>query len=237
MKLQGQVAVVTGASRGIGRAVAMALAAEGATVVCAARTSNDLKSLVKVIESANGKAHAVIADCSRESDIGRLFDDVKSIHGRLDILVNNAGIGRFAAVRDLPMKDLDEMWNLNLRGVVLCTQRALRIMEPQKGGTIVNIDSLAGKNAFANGAGYAATKWALLGFAKCLMLEVRESNIRVVTICPGSVETSFSPRSADAANHDWILQPEDVASAVLGAVTLPGRAMMSEIDLRPTRPR
>jgi 3-oxoacyl-[acyl-carrier protein] reductase len=237
MKLNGQIAVVTGASRGIGRAVAFALASEGATVILAARTASDLKAAVKAIEKAGGKAEAVIADCAQEGDIARLFSNVKSTYGRLDILVNNAGIGRFAPVRQLQMQDLDDMWNLNLRGVVLCTQHALKSMEEQKSGTIVNIDSLAGKNAFVNGGGYAATKWALLGFSRCLMLEVREFNIRVVTICPGSVETAFSPRTTDAAKQDWILQPEDVASAVIGAVTMPGRAMVSEIDIRPTPPR
>jgi 3-oxoacyl-[acyl-carrier protein] reductase len=133
--------------------------------------------------------------------------------------------------------DFDAMMALNVRGVFLCTRQALPFMEAQRSGTIVHVASLAGRNAFVNGAGYAATKWALIGFARCLMLEEREFNIRVLTICPGSVETSFSPRSADAGDHDWILQPEDVSTAVLGALMLPERAMVSEIDIRPTRPR
>ncbi len=110
-------------------------------------------------------------------------------------------------------------------------------MENQKSGTIVNISSLAGKNAFVNGAGYAATKWALMGFSKCLMLEEREYNIRVITVCPGSVDTSFSPLEGKRGNSDKILKPQDVADAVLTAVTLPENAMMSEIDLRPTNPK
>ncbi|MEX0602339.1 MAG: SDR family NAD(P)-dependent oxidoreductase, partial [Bacteroidota bacterium] len=157
--------------------------------------------------------------------------------GRLDILVNNAGIGRFAPVRDLSPADLDAMWNVNLRGVFLCTKRALPIMERQRGGTIVQMSSLAGKNAFVNGAGYAATKWALMGFSKCLMLEERGFNIRIVLVCPGSVDTGFSPADKDPARSDKILSPGDVADAVLTAVSLPARSMMSEIDLRPTNPQ
>jgi 3-oxoacyl-[acyl-carrier protein] reductase len=110
-------------------------------------------------------------------------------------------------------------------------------MEPQKGGVIVNVSSLAGKNAFVGGAGYSATKWALMGFSKTLMLEVREHNIRVITICPGSVDTSFSPQEKDPKRSEKILHPQDVADTLLAAITLPERAMVSEIHIRPTDPR
>ena len=133
------------------------------------------------------------------------------------------------------MKEIDAMWNVNLRALIQCTKAALVPMERQKSGAIVNIASLAGKNAFTGGAGYAATKWALLGFSKCLMLEEREFNIRVVTICPGSVDTGFSPHDPAAAKK--ILAPEDVAATVVLALTMPDRAMVSEIDIRPTKPR
>ncbi len=237
MRLEGHVAVVTGASRGIGRSTALALGREGATVVLAARTDADLKTVALEVEHVGGSADIAVADLTNDADIKRLFDRVRERHKRLDILVNNAGIGRFAPVRQLTPDDLDEMWKLNVRGVFLCTQAALPIMEPQNSGVIVNIASLAGKNAFVNGAGYAATKWALRGFSQCLMLEERQFNIRVITICPGSVETSFSPRTADPAKKEWIVQPEDVADAVLFAVTAPKRAMISEIDIRPTNPK
>ncbi|MCU0411589.1 MAG: SDR family oxidoreductase, partial [Bacteroidetes bacterium] len=207
MRLKEHVAVVTGASRGIGRSTALALGREGATVVLAARTDADLKAVALEVEQVGGSADIAVADLTNEADIKRLFDRVRERHKRLDILVNNAGIGRFAPVRQLTLDDLDEMWKLNVRGVFLCTQAALPIMEPQNSGVIVNIASLAGKNAFVNGAGYAATKWALRGFSQCLMLEERQFNIRVITICPGSVETSFSPRTVDPAKKEWIVQP------------------------------
>jgi len=110
-------------------------------------------------------------------------------------------------------------------------------MESQKNGLIVNISSLAGKNAFVGGGGYAATKWALMGFSKCLMLEERQYNIRVITVCPGSVETTFSDHESEAARADKILSPQDVADTVLSAILMPPRAMVSEIDIRPTNPK
>ena len=235
MKLKDQIALVTGASRGIGRAIAHALADEGATLVLSARTRSDLDALRAEIERTGGTAHVAAADVSSAQDVDALFGEIRERFGRLDLLVNNAGVGRFAPVRAMPLEDFDEMFRLNMRGVFLCTQRALPFMEAQRRGTIVNVASLAGRNAFVNGAGYAATKWALIGFSRSLMLEEREFNIRVVTVCPGSVETSFSPRSADKASERWILQPEDVAAAVLSAVMMPDRAMVSEIDIRPTR--
>jgi NADP-dependent 3-hydroxy acid dehydrogenase YdfG len=147
--------------------------------------------------------------------------------------VNNAGIGVFKPVVTMQVSEFDAMWNVNMRGVFLATRAVLPSMIRSRRGAIVNIASLAGKNIFKGGAGYGATKWALRGFAGSLMLEVREHNIRVVTIYPGSVDTDFSPGGKKGAQ---ITQPEDVASAVVFAVTAPERSMFSEIDLRPTNP-
>jgi len=237
MKLDGSVALITGAGRGIGRAVAESLSAEGATSLLVARTRDELESVVQEIRGAGGKAHHFVADLTDEEEIAKVFQWVEREFGDLDILVNNAGIGRFAPVRDLRLSDFDAMWTLNLRSVFLLSQRAVRIMEKRKKGFIIQIDSLAGKNAFVGGAGYAATKWGLIGFSRCLMLEARQHNVRVVTICPGSVDTSFSSQAADPARAAKILAPEDVAHAVLAAISLPERALMSEIDLRPTNPK
>ncbi len=237
MNLSGQIAVVTGAGRGIGRAIAAALASNNATVILVSRTVSELEHVRKEIETAGGTAEAKRADITRPDEVAKLFNEVRNRYGHIDILVNNAGIGKFSPVRDLGVEDLDAMWNVNLRGVFLCTQQAIRIMEPQRSGIIVNLSSLAGKNAFVNGAGYAATKWALMGFAKCLMLEERQFNIRVITVCPGSVDTSFSDHGSDSGNTEKILAPQDVAETVLAAISVPPRAMVSEIDIRPTNPK
>lgn len=236
MKLKNSVALVTGAGRGIGKAIGMTLASEGATVILTARTKPELEAVKSEIVSNGGKAFAIQADITNDNDVARLFDEALLQTGRLDILVNNAGMGVFKPLKELTLQDFDAMWNLNMRALFLCTQRAVSVMEQQKSGVIVNVASLAGKNAFPGGAGYAATKWALMGFSKCLMLEVRESNIRVITICPGSVDTSFS-HPQDPSKAEKILQPQDVADTLLAAITLPKRAMVSEIDIRPTNPK
>ncbi|MBF8249138.1 MAG: 3-oxoacyl-(acyl-carrier protein) reductase [Bacteroidetes bacterium] len=237
MKLKNKIALVTGAGRGIGKAIALTMANEGALVILTARTLRELEGVRQTIEERDGKAQSIVADLTKDGDVERVFSQISVEFGRLDILVNNAGIGHFAPVRLLAAKDFDAMWNLNMRALFLCTQNAIPMMENQKSGIIVNISSLAGKNAFVNGAGYAATKWALMGFSKCLMLEEREYNIRVITVCPGSVDTSFNPLEGKRGNSDKILKPQDVADAVLTAITLPENAMMSEIDLRPTNPK
>jgi 3-oxoacyl-[acyl-carrier protein] reductase len=237
MNLKGAHALVTGAGRGIGRAIALSLAKEGAEVVLTARTLAELAQVKKEIESIGGKALMIPADLTSDSQIGKLFEEINVKYSRLDILVNNAGIGVFAPVRSLAVSDFDRMWNLNMRAVMIVTQHALKFMEEQKVGAIVNVASLAGRNAFVGGAGYAATKWALIGFSRSLMLEVREQNIRVITICPGSVDTSFSSTPKEPSRSEKILHPQDVADTILSALMLPDRAMVSEIDIRPTTPK
>jgi len=235
MRLKDSVAVVTGAGRGIGKAIAVSLAEEGAHVVLVSRSEKELETVRIGIEKRGWTAEVAAADITDDAAAARVFEDTAKRHGRIDILVNNAGIGRFAPIRSLAMRDLDDMWKLNVRALVHCTKLALPIMEKNKRGVIVNISSLAGKNAFIGGAGYAATKWALLGLSRCLMLEEREHNIRVVAICPGSVDTTFND-NRDPEKRQRILSPQDVAEAVLLAVTMPERAMVSEIDIRPTKP-
>ncbi len=235
MKLKGLVALVTGAGKGIGRAIALRLASEGAIVALNARTQADLEAVRSEILNLGGNALVVPADITDDTATGKIFGQIDREFGRLDILINNAGRGSFAPVRDLQVADLDAMWNLNVRALFQCTKYALIRMEKQGKGAIVNVASLAGRNAFVGGAGYAATKWALIGFSRCLMLEVREKNIRVVTVCPGSVDTEFSG-GHDPVQATKILAPEDVAEATLAALTLHPRALMSEIDIRPTNP-
>ncbi|HTY36604.1 MAG TPA: SDR family NAD(P)-dependent oxidoreductase [Bacteroidota bacterium] len=237
MNFKGATALVTGAGRGIGKSIALMLAREGMEVVLTARTLSELNALKSQIESEGGRAIAIAADLTEEAQIDRLFSEMGTRSARLDVLVNNAGIGIFAPVRDLSLADFDRMWNINMRAVMLVTQHGLKLMEQQRSGAIVNVASLAGRNAFIGGAGYAATKWALIGFARSLMLEVRDRNIRVITICPGSVDTSFSPSPKEPSRSEKILDPQDVAETVLAALRLPERAMVSEIDIRPTNPK
>ena len=237
MKLARQIALVTGAGRGIGRAISLSLASEGATVILVSRTTSELEKVRDEITSKDGTATPLRSDITQEKQVKELFTEVRRQFGRLDILVNNAGIGKFSSVKEMKVEEFDTMWNLNVRSLFLCTQQAIQFMEAQKSGIIVNISSLAGKNAFVDGAGYAATKWALMGFSKCLMLEERKFNIRVVTICPGSVDTSFSNEQSESTGKDNILSAKDVADTVLSAVLMPARAMVSEIDIRPTNPK
>ena len=232
-RLDNRVALITGASKGIGRATAEALAKEGVHAVLVARSKDQLTSASKDLANLGLKVSIEVADITDPTQAVRVVNSTVSQFGRLDILVNNAGIGYFKPAIEMSLKEFDEMWNLNMRAVFVATKAALPHMIANKWGAIVNISSLAGKNSFKGGTGYCATKWALRGFASSLMLEVREHNVRVITIFPGSVDTSFSAMNK---RGERITQPEDVASAVVFAVTTPERSMFSEIDVRPTNP-
>jgi 3-oxoacyl-[acyl-carrier protein] reductase len=230
--LKGKIAVVTGASRGIGESIANSLADAGATVVLAARDANRLETVRESIKTRGGQAVAILTDVRSADSVAELAVQVEQQFGGADILINNAGYGVFAKVLDMKLEDFDGMFDVNVRGVFLCTKAFLPGMIKRHGGQIVNIASLASKNSFVGGAAYSATKFALLGFARSLMLEVRDYNIRVVTICPGSVNTEFSDHAKDAHT---IIQPEDIAETTLFALTMPARTNVSEIDVRPAR--
>jgi 3-oxoacyl-[acyl-carrier protein] reductase len=233
-RLDGRVAIVTGSSRGIGRAIAIALGQEGAGIVLAARTKPDLDAVAQEIRAFGTQAIALKIDLTNDDQVRTLVDETVKAFGRIDILVNNAGVGVFKPFVQMESAEFDEMWKLNMRAPFVLTKHVLPHMIKQASGDIVNIASLAGKNSFVNGTGYAATKWALRGWASSLMLEVRQHNIRVVTVFPGSVDTTFSTSGKRGAT---ITQPEDVAAAVVFALTAPARSMFSEIDVRPTKPQ
>ena len=235
MRLKNKVAVITGASRGIGKSIAEYYAAEGARLVISARDTGRLGAVRDELKSRGTEVISVTADVSKESDVVTLVKAAMEAFGRIDILVNNAGFGIFKPVVEMKTEEFDSLFNVNMRGTFIATRETLPHMIAEKDGVIINIASLAGKNAVENGAAYAATKWAVLGFARSLMLEVRKHNIRVVTICPGSVDTDFG--SGNRPNRDKILKPADVAEAAVLAASLPATAMMSEIDLRPTNPK
>lgn len=235
MKLKDKVAVITGASRGIGKSIAEHFAAEGARLVICARDADRLGLVRDELRSNGNEVVSVMADMSRENDIVTLVRAAIDAFGKIDILVNNAGFGIFKPLVEMKTEEFDSLFDVNMRGAFIATRETLPHMIARKDGVIINVASLAGKNAVENGAAYAATKWAMLGFAKSVMLEVRRHNIRVVTICPGSVDTDFG--FGNRPNRDKILKPTDVAEAAVLAASLPATAMMSEIDLRPTNPK
>ena len=235
--LANKIALITGAGRGIGKAIALALASHGCHAVIAARTQSELDLLAKEIEATGRRALAMRTDVAVEDDVKRLVAATMKEFGRIDILINNAGIGSFAKVEALSTREFDDMWAVNMRGVFLMTKEVVPIMTKQKAGDIVNLASLAGRNAFIGGAGYCATKWALVGFGRCLMLEVREHNIRVITLCPGSVETTFGPADLHLKDTSRIPKAADIAQVVVNTVSMPRNVMVSEVDIRPTNPK
>jgi NAD(P)-dependent dehydrogenase (short-subunit alcohol dehydrogenase family) len=232
--LVGQVAVVTGAGRGIGAAIASKIAGMGATVVLAGRTREPLESTSDAIVKAGGQVEPVVCDVMHLSSVEALAAHVDKTLGRLDILVNNAGIGGFGGpLHQLPPESWDQVLNTNLRGVYFCIRAFAPLMIRARTGHIINISSLAGKNALPNGAAYAASKWGLNGLSYSVAEELRAYNIRVSVVCPGSVDTELSPHAGkDKAK---MLQPEDVAHAVAMLVTQAPQSFVSEILLRPTQ--
>jgi 3-oxoacyl-[acyl-carrier protein] reductase len=233
--LTGRVAVVTGGSRGIGRAIAETLAAAGASVAIAARTEDvvehvaaDLSRLLTV------PVIGVPCDVRSQEQCAALIRRVVAELGHIDILINNAGVGRFATVAELEPEAWRVVIETNLNGVFYCTHAALPHLIARGSSWIINIGSLAGKNAFPGGAAYNASKFGLIGFSEALMQEVRHDGVRVSYIMPGSVATEFmSSRDND---DEWKVQPEDIAALVLDLLATPERTLPSRIEVRPSRP-
>lgn len=237
MDLKNKTALVTGAGRGIGKAIALSLAKQGANVIVTARTTSEIESVAAEVNKLGSKALAVSADISQEKDVENVIKLAANTFGTIDILINNAGIGYFHNVAELSTAQFDAMWQVNMRGLFLSTRTVLPYMIKQASGDILNIASLAGRNAFVGGAGYCATKWALIGFARCLMLEVRKHNIRVITLCPGSVDTTFGPGELHLKDTSRIPKAEDIAQIALDTLLMPRNVLVSEVDIRPTNPK
>lgn len=230
-------ALVTGATEGIGRAIAFGLGRAGYAVGACARTPSKLRILLDDLRAAGITAHGVPADVGLESDVATMVDDIAGALGPVDVLVNNAGVALLKPFEQLTLDEWDTTMATNLRSLFLVTRAVLPGMRQRKHGAIVNIASLAGRNGFAGGTAYTASKHAVLGFARSLMLEVRKDNVRVITICPGSVDTPLiQSQGMLTPDVTKILKPEDVADTVLAALALPERALVSELDLRPTNP-
>ena len=231
------VALVTGATEGIGRAIAFALGREGYQVGICSRTRGAVLDTVAALRAEGITTAGDAADVSDPDHVLRLVELVTTELGPIDTLINNAGIGVLKPFADLTLQDWDRTMAVNLRSMYLVTHAVLPGMRARGAGAIINIASLAGKNAVLGGTAYAASKHAVLGFSKSLMLEVRQEGIRVAAVCPGSVETGFgSDRTVPRVSRTGKLEPEDVAQVVADALRLPARALASEIDLRPANP-
>ena len=232
--LSGQVAVVTGAGRGIGAAIARKLAAVGGSVVVSGRSLTTLQTTASQIAAGGGQAKVMQCDVGNLESVQALAAFVEKSFGRIDILVNNAGIGSFAApLHELTPEEWEKVLNTNLRGVYYCIRSFAPMMIRAKTGHIVNISSLAGKNALPNGAAYAASKWGLNGLSDSVAEELRPHNIRVAVVCPGSVDTELSPHTGKDPNK--MLKPDDVAHVVQMLVTQAPQSFASEVLLRPTQ--
>jgi NAD(P)-dependent dehydrogenase (short-subunit alcohol dehydrogenase family) len=235
MEIREAAALVTGAGRGIGRAIALALARAGAQVAVVSRTATELDSLVGEIEASGGRALAFAGDIRDGAVCSAAVTTAVERFGGLQVLVNNAGVGAHGNVADTTEEEWANVLGTNLTAVFHLTRAALPHLA-HRGGHIFMISSLAGKNPIAGMAAYCASKAALDHFAACLMLEVRHKGVKVTTIAPGSVDTSFagSPRSGDSS---WMLRPEDIARTVVDLLGMRDDAHSSRVEMRPARPQ
>jgi 3-oxoacyl-[acyl-carrier protein] reductase len=233
--LTGKVSLVTGATRGIGRAIAAMLLKEGSSVVICGRRQDAVDAAVASLAAeTGGKVKGKAADVRNNDEVADLFRFVDQEFGGLDVLVNNAGVGVFRSISELSIQDWLYVIETNLHGVFYCTREALFRFGTRAGGYIVNISSLAGKNPFAGGAAYNASKFALNGFSEAVMLDKRNDMVRVSYVMPGSVATEFGG-TADGA--DWKIWPEDIAEIVRTLLRMPERTLISRVEVRPSRPK
>jgi 3-oxoacyl-[acyl-carrier protein] reductase len=231
--LAGRTALITGASRGIGLAIAEKLGAMGARLSLCARHEEQLNTAAANLRRANIEVVTVRADVTREADVSAAVTRTNEALGDIDILVNNAGIGLFRPAHEASEAEWDTVLDTNLKGVFLASRAVAPQMIRRRSGDIVNISSLAGKNAFAGGGVYCASKWGLLGLTYCMAEDLRGYGIRVFSICPGSVATEFSPHPGKDPNK--MLQAQDVAHAVAMVLTAAPGSFLSEVLLRPTQ--
>jgi NAD(P)-dependent dehydrogenase (short-subunit alcohol dehydrogenase family) len=229
---EGRVAIVTGGSRGIGRAIAAALVGNGFRVAISGRTAGILEETAAALGS---DVRAIRCDVRDPVACQRLVDETVEGFGRLDLLVNNAGIGIYKPVAEMSVEEWQSIIETNLNGVFYCTHAALPHLREADQSWIINIGSLAGKNAFPGGGAYNASKFGLVGFTEALMQEVRYDGVRVSSIMPGSVATGFSGREP-GEGEDWKIHPEDVAQLVLDLLEMPARTLPSRIEVRPAQP-
>jgi NAD(P)-dependent dehydrogenase (short-subunit alcohol dehydrogenase family) len=235
--LIGKKALVTGGSRGIGLAVARALLASGADVAICGRQQQHIDAALSTLHNnaPDRKIVGQVADVSDSAQVSAFFQFVDRELGGLDILVNNAGLGIFRSTAELTVAEWDQVIGANLSGAFYCSREALERFGRSKGGFIINISSLAGRNAFAGGSAYNASKFALTGFSEAMMLDHRNDNVRVSYIMPGSVDTEFGG-VPDKKSH-WKIAPDDIAEIVIAILRMPARTLISRVEVRPSRPQ
>ena len=236
MRLKDKIALVTGASRGIGRASALALSREGAVVVGCARTKSDLDSLRKEIESAGGKAHMIECDVTKSASVAACVKETVDKFKRVDILVNNAGIGGYRPFLEWSEEDYDRIMATNTKSTWLFSREVIPHMRKQKGGHIINVASVAGLQGYPSEAIYCASKFAQIGLTQALDREFWQEGIKVSAVCPGGVETHFAlgdGRTPGADNLKGFSTAEDVADAVVLAAIPRARSRIVNIIMRP----
>lgn len=232
MSPEAPFAIVTGASRGIGYAIAAELARRGHRLALVARGEKPLQEAAERL-AAPPAVRVFACDVTDPRQVEAVFPQILAWGGRFDVLVNNAGLGVFAPVHQISLEDWDAQMDTNLRGVFLCSKAVIPQMIRQRSGHIINISSLAGKNALAGGAAYCASKWGLQGLSYCMAEDLRAYGIRVSVICPGTVETEFSPHAGKDPKR--MLQAEDVARVVGWLLEQAPQSFVSEVLLRPTQ--
>ena len=231
-QLAGRVALVTGAGRGIGRSIALALADRGARLFLTARSAGELEAVEAEIRGRGGEAHHLAADISSSSGVDAVFSALRQGFGRIDVLVNNAGLGKSGPVIDFPEASLDTLLAVNVKGLFLCCQQAMRLMAPARTGYIINISSVVGFKGYANQAAYAASKHAVMGITKSLAVEAQPLGIRVSAILPGAVDTGLMDALRPDLDKALLMRPEDVADTVLFLLSLSDSAAIDEIYIR-----
>jgi 3-oxoacyl-[acyl-carrier protein] reductase len=234
-KLQGKVAIITGASAGIGQASARVLAGEGARLVLTARRQERLEQLKRELDVTGDRVVIVTGDACEEATAIQVVKAALDAFGRIDILINNTGVGNYKKLVDTSAAEYDEMMDTNVRSTFLFSRQVVPVMVAQKSGTILMISSMAGVYGFGGEAVYCMTKFAQVGFAQALDRELRESGIKVGAICPGGVKTEFAlgkGRTEQSVRESGMLDPEDVAGVVLMACTQSPKSRIIEVQMR-----